>query len=103
MKLEKDGLQALLYINESDMVTTFENGRYVNGVTEIYIKLLGINVGRNNVRPIIESVLEQFTNISLAGPLLLPAMTGNLFTAAQILTKIQAAAIQVRFNLSHSW
>ena len=27
LKLEKDGLQALLYINESDMVTTFENGK----------------------------------------------------------------------------
>ena len=31
---------------------------------------LDMNVGRNNVRPIIESVLEQFTNIRLAGPLL---------------------------------
>ena len=102
LKLEKDGLQALLYINESDMVTTFENGRYVNGITKIYIKLFGINVGRN-VCPIIGSVLEQFTNIRLAGPLLSPATTGNLFTVAQILTKIQAAVIQVRFNSSHSW
>ena len=102
LKLEKDGLQALLYINDSDMVTTFENGRYVNGITKIYIKLFGINVGRN-VCPIIGSVLEQFTNIRLAGPLLSPATTGNLFTVAQILTKIQAAVIQVRFNSSHSW
>ena len=102
LKLEKDGLQALLYINESDMVTTFKNGRYVNGITKIYIKLFGINVGRN-VCPIIGSVLEQFTNIRLAGPLLSPATTGNLFTVAQILTKIQAAVIQVRFNSSHSW
>ena len=102
LKLEKDGLQALLYINESDMVTNFENGRYVNGITKIYIKLFGINVGRN-VCPIIGSVLEQFTNIRLAGPLLSPATTGNLFTVAQILTKIQAAVIQVRFNSSHSW
>ena len=70
--------------------------------TEIYIKLLGINVGRN-VCQIIESVLEQLTNIRLAGPLLSPATTGNLFTAAQILTKTQEVAIQVRFNLSHSW
>ena len=102
LKLEKDGLQALLYINESDMVTTFENGRYVNGITKIYIKLFSINVGRN-VCPIIGSVLEKFTNIRLAGPLLSPATTGNLFTVAQILTKIQAAVIQVRFNSSHSW
>ena len=92
MKLEKDGLQALLDISESDMVPTFENGRYVNGIREIYIKLLGMNVGRNNVRPIIESVLEQFSNIRLAGPLPSPATTGNLFAEAQILAKIQAAA-----------
>ena len=70
LKLAKDGLQALLDISESDMVTTFENGMYVNGIREIYIKLLAMNVGRNNVRPIIESVLEQFTNIRLAGLLL---------------------------------
>ena len=53
---------------------------------------LDMNVGRNNVRPIIESVLEQFTNIRLAGPLPSPATTGNLFAEAQILAKIQAAA-----------
>ena len=35
LKLEKDGLQALLDINESDMVTTFKSGRYVNGIREI--------------------------------------------------------------------
>ena len=91
LKLEKDGLQALLDISESDTVTTFESGRYVNGIREIYIKLLGMNVGRNNVRPVIESVLEQFTNIRLEGPLPSAATTGNLFTEAQILAKIQAA------------
>ena len=90
LKLEKDGLQALLDISESDTVTTFESGRYVNGIREIYIKLLGMNVGRNNVRPVIESVLEQFTNIRLEGPLPPAAKTGNLFTEAQILAKIQA-------------
>ena len=47
------------------------------------MKLLGMNVGRNNVRPIIESVLEQFTNIRLAGPPLpSPATTGNLIEEA---------------------
>ena len=91
LKLEKDGFQALLDISESDRVTTFESGRYVNGIREIYIKLLGMNVGRNNVRPVIESVLEQFTNISSEGPLPSAATTGNLFTEAQILTKIQSA------------
>ena len=91
LKLEKDGLQALLDISESDTVTTFESGRYVNGIREIYIKLLGMNVGQNNVRPVIESVLEQFTNIRLEGPLPSAATTGNLFTEAQILAKIQAA------------
>ena len=82
----------MLDISESDTVTTFENGRYVNGIREIYIKLLGMNVGRNNVRPVIGSVLEQFTNIRLEG--LFPpsaATTGNLFSETQILAKIQAA------------
>ena len=91
LKLEKDGLQALLDISESDTVAPFESGRYFNGIREIYIKLLGMNVGPNNVRPVIESVLEQFTNISLEGPLPSAAATGNLFTEAQILEKIQAA------------
>ena len=63
LKLEKDGLQKLLDISESVTVTTFENERYVNGIREIYIKLLGINVGQNHVRPVTESILERFTNI----------------------------------------
>ena len=58
LKLEKGGLQALLDINESDTVKTFENGTYVNGIRGIYIKFLGMKVGRNNVDPVIESVLE---------------------------------------------
>ena len=62
LKLEKDGLQALLDISESDTVTTFESGSYVNGIREIYIKLLGMNVGWNNVYPIIEPVLEHFSS-----------------------------------------
>ena len=87
LNLEKDGLQALLEISESDTVTTFESGGYVNGIREIYIKLLGMNVGRNNVRSVIESVLEQITNIRLEGPLP-AATTGSLFAEAQILAKI---------------
>ena len=51
------------------MVTNFESARYVNGIREIYIKILGMNVGWINVRPVIESVLEQFTNIPTEGPL----------------------------------
>ena len=50
-----------------------------------------MNVGRNNVRPIIESILEQFTNLNLEGPLPSAATTGNLFAEAQILAKIQVA------------
>ena len=57
----------------------------------IYIKLLGMNVEQNNVRPVIESVLEQFTNIGLEEPLPSAETTGNLFAEAQILAKIQAA------------
>ena len=91
LKLEKDGLQALFDISESDTVVTFENGRCVNRIREIYIKLLAINVGQNNVRPVIESLLEQFLNIRLEGPLLSAAIAGNLFAEAQILAKIQAA------------
>ena len=112
----------ILDISESDMVTTFENERQVNGIREVYIKLLGTNVGRNNVQPIIESVLEQFTNIRLAGPLPSPETTRNLFAEAVILSKIQAAAAiaenknstlhfdetskygkKNRFNSSRSW
>ena len=66
LKLEKDGLQALSDISQFDLVTTFENGRYVSGIREIYIKLLSMNVGRNNVEPIIESVLEQFTKYKVS-------------------------------------
>ena len=43
-------------------------------------------------RPIIDSVLEQFTNIRLAGPLPSPATTGKLLAEAQIFAKIQTAA-----------
>ena len=51
-----------------------------------------MNVRRNNVCPILESVLEQFTNVRLAGPLPSPATTGDLFAEVQILPKIQATA-----------
>ena len=50
-----------------------------------------MNVGWNNVYPVIESVLEQFTNICLKGLLPSAATTGNLFAEAQIQVKIQAA------------
>ena len=46
-----------------------------------------MNVGRNNVHPIIESSLDQFTNVRLGGPLSSPASTGNLLAEAQILAK----------------
>ena len=49
-----------------------------------------MNVGPNNVHPVIESVLEQFTNIRSEQLLPSEATTGNLFTEAQILAKIQA-------------
>ena len=89
--MEKDELQALLDISESDAVATFKNGRYVNRIREIYIKILGVNVEWNDVCPVIESVLEQFTNICFKGPLPYTATAGNLFAEAQILPKIQAA------------
>ena len=38
LKLEKEVLEALLD-NESDIATTVENGKYVNGIRETYIKL----------------------------------------------------------------
>ena len=74
-------LHPLLGISESDMVTFFENGKHCNVIRYIYMKLLGMNVGHNNVCPIIEPVLEQFINIRLAGPLPSPA-TGNLLEEA---------------------
>ena len=52
-----------------------------------------MNVGQNNVCPVIQSVLEQFTNIRLQGPLPSAATTRNLLAEAQILAKIQAADI----------
>ena len=60
--------------------------------SEIYIKLLSMNVGQN-ICPIVESVLGQFINIRLTGPLPSPASAGNLFVFAetQLLAKIQAA------------
>ena len=50
-----------------------------------------MNVGLDNVRPVIESVLEQFTIILLEGPLSSAVTRGNFFAEAQILAKIQVA------------
>ena len=74
--MEKDGLKVLRDISESDAITASESGRCVNGIRENSIKLLGMNVGRNNVCPVIESVLELFTNKQLEGP---PAATTEFF------------------------
>lgn len=89
--MEKGGLQTLLDLIESGTLTTFEIGKYVNGIRQIYIELLIMNVGRYNVRPVIKSVLEQFTNICLQGSLPSAATTGDLFAEAQTPEKIQAA------------
>ena len=50
-----------------------------------------MNVGLDNVRPVIESVLEQFTIILLEGPLPSAVTRGNFFAEAQILAKVQVA------------
>ena len=60
LKLEKDRLPALLAITEYDMVTTFGNGKYVNGIGDIYIKLLDMNAERNNFHSIIQLVLYKY-------------------------------------------
>ena len=93
LKLEKYGLQTLLDISESNTVTTFGSGRYVNEFRDIYIKILGMNVGWDNVRPVPESFLEQYTKIRLEKPSPSAVATGNLFADTQILTKILAAMV----------
>ena len=97
--MEKDALKVLRDISESDAITASESGRCVNGIRENSIKLLGMNVGRNNVCPVIESVLELFTNKQLEGPP--AATTGNFFVEVWILTKIQAAMAIAEKKFQH--
>ena len=87
---EKEDLQTYLDICDSPVVSTFENGRYTDEIRELYINLLNMRVGRNNVGKIIETVLSSLTNVTLDGPLPSAATTSMLFIEAQTLANIQA-------------
>ena len=50
---EKEDLQCLLDFSETPVVKTFENGKYVDSIRELYIKLFSLNVGRNNVKTVL--------------------------------------------------
>ena len=44
---EKKYLQELLHLTESPVATTYEKGKSVNSIKQVYTKLLNIKVERN--------------------------------------------------------
>ena len=68
-------------------VVTFEAGRYTDEVRQCYLELLSMNVGVNNVAPIIRSVLTNIAGISVEW---LPKYTATV----QMLTELRGIAYQ---------
>ena len=88
---EKEYLQELLDLTESPVVTTYEKGKYVDSIRQVYIKLLNMKVGRNNVKEVIETVLGDLTNVMIDGPLPSAALTSMLFTEGRTLANLHVA------------
>ena len=53
---KKEYLQELLDLTGSLVVTQYEKGKYADSIRQVYIKLLNMKVGRNNVKEVIETV-----------------------------------------------
>ena len=51
--------------NHKNLIVTFCDGKYTNDVRACYYELLSLNVGTNNVVPIITAVLQSFTDKTL--------------------------------------
>lgn len=81
----------LLNFMESPTVTTFSDGKYVDAIREVYIKLLSMNVGRGKVEEVIKTVLGGLTNVTINGPLPSAALTSVLSAEARTLANMQAA------------
>ena len=62
---EKEYLQELLDLAESPVVATCEKRKYVDLIRQLYIILLNMKVGRNNVKEVIETVLGDLTNVMM--------------------------------------
>ena len=88
---EKKTLENVVNFLEQPVVKTFEGGRYVDSVREVYIKLLSMNVGRNKVEGVIKTVLNDLAGISVEGPFPSAALTSILSAEARTLANLQAA------------
>ena len=92
LKLEKRELEDMINFMEGDRtVTTFHEGRYSDNVREVYMKLLNLNIGRNNVESVIRTVLQKLANLDI-GRLPSRALTSRLFVEAKCLADIQVAS-----------
>ena len=50
-------------ILHSDMISTFEGGKYTDDVRACVYELLSLNVGVSNIAPVIRCVLKSITQI----------------------------------------
>ena len=81
----------MLDLTESPVVTTYEKGKYVDSIRQVYIKLLNIKVGRNNVKEVIETLLGDLRHVMVDGPLPSAELTSMLFTEGQTIANLHVA------------
>ena len=72
-------------------MTAFADGKYVDSIREVYMKLSSMNVGRGKVEEVIKTVLGGLTNVTIDGPLPSAALTSELSAEARTLANLQAA------------
>ena len=91
---EKEYLQELLDLTEPLVVTTYEKGKYIDSIRQVYIKLIKMKDGRKNVKEVAETVLvieTDLTNVIIDGALPSAALTSILFTEGRTLTNLHVA------------
>ena len=78
-------------LTETPVVATYEKGKCVDSIRQIYIKLLNMKVGWNNVKEVMETVLGDLANVIIDGPLPSAALTSMFFTEVRTFANLHVA------------
>ena len=86
----------LLNLLHSDIISTFEGGKYTDDVRACVYELLSLNVGVSNIAPIIRCVLKSIAHKSVA------RLPSHGLTCQMILESLTVAQAQLGDQLSQA-
>ena len=88
--------ETIEYILHSDMISTFEGGKYTDDVRACVYELLSLNVGVSNIAPVIRCVLKSITHKSVA------RLPSHGLTCQMILESLTVVQAQLGDQLSQA-